>query len=99
MNSYIRYTDAGTAINVANYTIICANEDIAKVNDQLDAISRRSWHYQTGHNYYEMIDQLQQQKTDLIDQRTAAEADILVQQAIELTEFTPDVGVLVLTLP
>ena len=86
--SYIRYTDAGIAISKANYTIICADEDIAKVNYQLYAISRRSWRYQTGHNYYEMIEKLEQQKADLIAKRDAAKADIPMQEAIILTEFT-----------
>ena len=84
--SYQRYSDAQVALILAKSTIISANEKIADVNDQLDAISRRSWRHPTGQNYYEMVDQLQQQKTDLIAKRNAAEADIPMQEAIMSTE-------------
>ena len=77
-----KYTNAETALNSANYTITLANEDIAEVNRLLDVISRRSGSYYDSNDYSDEIDRLEQQKEDLIAQRTAAEADIPIQERI-----------------
>ena len=81
-----KYTNAETALNSANYTITLANEDIAEVNRQLDVLSRRSGSYYDSNDYSDEIDRLEQEKEDLIAQRTAAEADIPMQEQIMISE-------------
>lgn len=85
--SYQRHMDAETAISKANYTITCANEDIAEVNRQLDVLSRRSGSYYDSNDYSCEIDMLEAEKENLLANRAAAEADIPMQETIILTEF------------
>ena len=76
LESYGRHSAASTALNLAESTIIIADEDIAEANDMLDAISRRSGSYDDSNDYSEAVAEWQQKKQDALNKKKAAKAEI-----------------------